>query len=100
MCIHPFIRPPPDGFLAVMAMTTDKTSINKIGGTSEMRKIFRRCLAAAMSVIVAASSALSVNAAGGVQQEGSIGSLRKSGNLSMTCEDLRRRTYLVHAGIR
>lgn len=86
MCIHPFIRPPPGVFLAVMAMTTDKTSINKIGGTSEMRKIFRRCLAAAMSVIVAASSALSVNAAG-VQQEGTIGSLRKSGNLSMTCEE-------------
>ena len=86
MCIHPFIRPPPDGFLAVMAMTTDKTSINKIGGTSEMRKIFRRCLAAAMSVIVAASSAMSVNAAG-VQQEDKIGTLRQSSGLSMTCEE-------------
>ena len=86
MCIHPFIRPPPGVFPAVMAMTTDKTSINKIGGTSEMRKIFRRCLAAAMSVIVAASSAMSVNAAS-VQQEGTIGTLRKSSNLSMTCEE-------------
>lgn len=51
-----------------------------------MRTIFKRCMAAAMSIIIAASSAMSVNAAG-VQQEGTIGSLRKSGNLSMTCEE-------------
>lgn len=52
-----------------------------------MRKIFQRCMAAAMSVIVAASSAISVNAAG-VQQENNIGTLRNSGGYaSMTCED-------------
>lgn len=51
-----------------------------------MRTIFKRCMAAAMSIIIAASSAMSVNAAG-VQQESTIGSLRKSGNLSMTCDE-------------
>ena len=52
-----------------------------------MRTIFKRCMAAAMSIIIAASSAMNVNAAGGVQQEGSIGTLRQSSGISMTCDE-------------
>ncbi len=49
-----------------------------------MQKIFQRCMAAAMSVIIAASSAINVNAAG-VQQEGNISHLRKSSGIYVTC---------------
>lgn len=49
-----------------------------------MQKIFQRCMAAAMSVIIAGSSAINVNAAG-VQQEGIISHLRKSSGIYVTC---------------
>ena len=85
MSIHIRIRAPPGGVVAATAVAANKKSKIK-WRYNKMRTIFKRCMAAAMSIIIAASSAMSVNAAG-VQQEGTIGSLRKSGNLSMTCEE-------------